>query len=273
MLGHVHQQGDVAVGEGSDHVAGAQAGQAPDRVGPGGQAVPDQVQVRQLVGGEAALQAEVGQEAVEDHAVEVVERGPREVASPHAVHGGGVAGAPGVGEAAPVDVRGDALALADDAAPPVDDGAEDVEGEGADVRVGHGLRRPPSPWRRDSIRFVWFRAFFRAPLCLGRRGAALGIDSAVKSGAAWIRPVRMAAGEGGQLGGGVAVADWNCGAQIGNEPRGWWECKTNRRHAPCLRRRRFWTHILRRWAGALNGPLRCGGKLAGGESLVRYCEP
>ena len=142
MPGHVHQQGDVPVGEGGDDVAGAQAGQALYRVGPGVEAVPDHVQVRQLFGGEAAFQAERGQEVVQDHAVEGIQLRPGEVAAAHAVHGRGVARTPRVGETPPVDGEAPGaaqpLALADDAAPPVDDGAEDVEGQRSDVRVAHG---------------------------------------------------------------------------------------------------------------------------------------
>ena len=74
------------------------------------------------------------EQAVQDAAVQAVDVGPRQRARAHLVHGRLVAGAPVVGEGGPVLRRQgepllQQLPLADDAAAPVDDGAEDVEAQ------------------------------------------------------------------------------------------------------------------------------------------------
>ena len=152
VLGHVDHEGDVAVGEGGEDEAGLEAGESGDAVRPGVEAVPGVVEVVDLGFGEA-LQAEFGEGVDEALAVEDVERDPVAGAVADGGHGGTVAAAPGVGEGCPIDlgpvdlgpvglgVGGELPALAGDGGAPVDDGAEDVEGEHADVGdggVGHG---------------------------------------------------------------------------------------------------------------------------------------
>ena len=109
--------------------------------------------------------------------MELVELDPRRLAARlrlhHALHRRLVAGAPGVGERRPVDApalrRRQRLALANDRAAPVDDGAEDVEHERADgaaVRGGQAHRFAPRQGRtaRRARRRDRDAAATRAPL-------------------------------------------------------------------------------------------------------------
>jgi hypothetical protein len=132
-LSHVGEQRDVAVGEGGDDVPVLELGQTGARIGPGPQAVPDAVQVVDVLPGEPA-QGKALEQVVEDHAVQRVDLRPRQLARAHARHGGPVAGAPAVGERRPVHLEllaaAERLALADDRAAPVDHRAEHVEHEG-----------------------------------------------------------------------------------------------------------------------------------------------
>jgi len=145
MARHVHQQRDVAVGQRADRITAAQPVQPAHRIGPGHQPVPYPVQVRPLAFGQR-LQAETQHQAVEDLPVQRVDVGPSLARAAGAVHRRRITGAPGIGKGAPVDLQAlggaEHLTLAHDRRAPVDDGAEDVEGQGAQVfRIegrGHG---------------------------------------------------------------------------------------------------------------------------------------
>jgi hypothetical protein len=73
------------------------------------------------------------QQPVEDHAVQVVDLRPAELARAHAGHRGLIARAPRIGERRPVDAQplapAELLSFADDRRAPVDDGAEHIEDE------------------------------------------------------------------------------------------------------------------------------------------------
>ena len=78
--------------------------------------------------------------------MQVVDERPAQFARHHARHGRPVAVAPGAGEGVAIHLRDQARHLAGDAAVPVDDGAEDVEGEdfhlaGLVPGCGHGQVR------------------------------------------------------------------------------------------------------------------------------------
>src|SRR5581483_2181461 len=108
------------------------------RIRPGIEAVPGAIELCPLCFAEAG-EAVLRQELVEDHAVEIVDARPREIAAAHALHRRLISRAPVVGEARPIG--GDALLatepleLADDAAAPIDDGAENVENESLDAAL------------------------------------------------------------------------------------------------------------------------------------------
>ena len=119
-------------------------GQAAPRIRPGVQPVPDAVQVVDFVLGEP-FDGEAREQLVQDHAVQLVDVHPGQLARTHARHRRPVAGAPGVGEGVPVDGElfpaAERAAFADDRTAPVHDRAENVEYQGAD-RAGagrHGL--------------------------------------------------------------------------------------------------------------------------------------
>ena len=155
-LGHVDEQGHVPVRQRGQHVARAQPRQALDGVGPGAEPVPRVVELDAL-GLAQALEPELRNQIVENHAVQIVDLRPRQLALPHPVHGRPVAGPPALGEGVPVAVEplagGDLAPLARDARPPVDDRAEDVERErahaaqalGQILRGGGGARLPGGP--------------------------------------------------------------------------------------------------------------------------------
>src|SRR6266545_7017164 len=86
--------------------------------------------------------SEVDEEAIERHAVKIVEFGPRKLTAADALEVWLVLGAPGVGEPGPVNGQPsdspELSPLPNNAAAPVDDGAEDVEGEGLQACPVHG---------------------------------------------------------------------------------------------------------------------------------------
>src|SRR5262245_26768899 len=141
VLGHVHHEGHVAVRERGQHELPLQACEPGHRVGPGIEAVPGAIEVIDL-GLRKTLDAELGQELVEALPVEVVELGPRPAAATHLVHRRLVEPAPRVGELGPVEAEplrlAERLAFPDEAQPPVDHRAEDVERERLDVGDCHG---------------------------------------------------------------------------------------------------------------------------------------
>src|SRR5213592_1482808 len=98
---------------------------------------PGTVQVVDLLLGEPD-DAELNEELVEGHPMEIVELGPRERAAPHAFEHRLVEPAPRVGERRPADPQAlgapERLAVADQARPPVDDGTEDIERQRSDRR-------------------------------------------------------------------------------------------------------------------------------------------
>ena len=144
MFGHVGEQGDVAVGKGGDDVAGLEPGQAGNAVGPGGQAVPGVGEPVEFGVGEVG-EAEFGGEGFDGGAVQGVQVGPGEGAAADLVHGGGVGGAPGVGEGGGIEVWAPGGEFGDEAAAPVDHGAEDVEEEGF---YGHLSVFQSKMWKR-----------------------------------------------------------------------------------------------------------------------------
>src|SRR5690606_33899788 len=112
-----------------EHVAGLQPLQAGHHVGPGRAAVPRAIQLDGLGFAEPG-HAILAKQRVEPLAVDAVHVRPRPLAFAHRVHAGAIAALPVVDERLPV--RADALLLAegpkllDQAAPPVDDRAEDI---------------------------------------------------------------------------------------------------------------------------------------------------
>ena len=148
MLCHVGEKGDVAVGESGDYVTRLEPLESRRRVGPCVEPVPRLVEVDLFVLSEAG-DLEPIEKLVEDHAVEVVDAGPGELAASDAGHRRSVARSPGVGELGPVDVGqtlavSEHLALSGDAAAPVDNRSEDIEYEGLDFVDQHF--RPSSWW-------------------------------------------------------------------------------------------------------------------------------
>src|SRR2546426_9016005 len=101
VLGHVHDQRDVAVRERGENELLLEARQARHRVGPGVEAVPGAGQGGGL-GPREAPDAALDQQLIEALAVEVVELRPRAPAAPHLVHRRLVESAPPVGEPGPV---------------------------------------------------------------------------------------------------------------------------------------------------------------------------
>ena len=145
-LGHVQQQGDVAVGERRQHVAAPQAGEAGDRLGPGVEAVPGAVHRIQLGFADAGgVQAVVAEDVLQILPVQHVEAREGAAAGAALFHGGLVALAPGIGEGARVDVRAavageEGRGVAGDTFAPVHDRPEHVEDEGLDL-----VHHRPSP--------------------------------------------------------------------------------------------------------------------------------
>src|SRR5690606_7839596 len=144
MFRHVGEQREVAVRQRADREAAAQALEPRDRVGPGIEAVPDEIEppARRFVD----LYAMLREQVVEDHAMELVDPGPAQLAAATAVHGRRIAGPPFVRELAARDAEPQGVDLPRDGAVPVDDRAEDVEGE--DGRQGSAHR----PWSVRSSR-------------------------------------------------------------------------------------------------------------------------
>ena len=101
--------------------------------------MPGERQPAQNVLGEA-FDAKLRQDALEVAPVQQVELREGQAAAPYLLHGGLVLPAPGVREGSPVEPvaerRQHALALPRDPCAPVDEGAEDVEEEGAGL-VAH----------------------------------------------------------------------------------------------------------------------------------------
>ena len=135
VLRHVDEQRHVPVRQRRQHVARPQAGQPFHGVRPRRQAVPGPVQVVELFLGEA-FQPVPRRQFVQDHPVQVVDLRPAQLATAHPSHRGSVTRPPVVRERGPVRLDAlrapDCRALAGDARPPVDDGAEDVERHRAD---------------------------------------------------------------------------------------------------------------------------------------------
>ncbi|MCY1557879.1 hypothetical protein D9M68_947650 [compost metagenome] len=82
------------------------------------------------------VQPEARQHVVQDHAVQVVDARPGQLARHHPRHGRSVAVAPRGGERIAIHLRMQRGHLARDAAVPVDDGAEDIECEDVDIAGG-----------------------------------------------------------------------------------------------------------------------------------------
>ena len=98
--------------------------------------MPDAVETIGLIFRQAA-NAVAQQQLIEIHAVQIVEHAPVDLAGAHALHGRLLERAPIVGEGRPIeiDVLGAAqfLAVSDNGRMPIDDRAEDVEGQRADA--------------------------------------------------------------------------------------------------------------------------------------------
>ena len=140
-FGHVQQQRDVAVGQRADDEAAISAGSGRGRRPARDAGGASRRLMWAQVGLGQAVDAELGDQAVERGAVQGVERGPGLLAFAHAVHGRVVGGAPGIDQGGPVG--GDALGggvggeVGDQAGAPVDDGAEGVEHDCHGLFGGH----------------------------------------------------------------------------------------------------------------------------------------
>src|SRR5215831_6460396 len=154
VLGHVHHQRDVAVGQRRQDELLLEARETGHRVGPRIEPMPGAVEMIDLRL-RKALDAELDQERVEALAMEIVELRPRAPAAADLVHRRLVEPAPGVGELRPVDAEtvflAEGLALADQARAPVHHGAEDIERERLDVLDGHDDSSGQMIWRRSRI--------------------------------------------------------------------------------------------------------------------------
>jgi hypothetical protein len=157
VFGEVGHQRDVAVRQRRDDELFFEARETLGRVGPRLQAVPRAVEVR-FLGLAEPTDAELVDDPIQRHPVQVVESGPGELTGSNAVHAWSVTRAPGVCELLGVDRQPPARReLADfrgNRRAPVDDGAEHVEDERLDGGKIAGLarRRParcaPSQRRR-----------------------------------------------------------------------------------------------------------------------------
>src|SRR5262249_30285133 len=99
-LRHVDDQRDVAVRARGEDEAATQPGQSGNGVGPRVEAMPGAIQVVDLRFTEA-LDAELDEQTIEAHAVEIVELGPGQLALADAREHGLVETAPGIGELRP----------------------------------------------------------------------------------------------------------------------------------------------------------------------------
>src|SRR5437867_3381277 len=155
--GHVHDQRHVAIRERGEDVRAPEPREPGDGVGPRIESMPCAIQMVDLVRGQPT-DAELAEQSLEAHPVEIVELRPRKRTRAHALHHRLIERAPGVRELRPVDTEAPGLAerfaFADDAAPPVDDGAEDVERERAYGLEGltHAARHTYSRPRRAILR-------------------------------------------------------------------------------------------------------------------------
>ncbi len=114
--------------------------------------MPDPVQCAARVLGHR-VEAEIGEHAVEDAPVQDVEDDP--FAALHDLgHRRLVAGAPRARELGAVDAEAEALDLAPDRAVPVDDGAEHVEGNHANVVARSGHSPCPCCMSRSSMNSI-----------------------------------------------------------------------------------------------------------------------
>src|SRR5262249_46260726 len=102
---------------------------------PGIEAVPGAIEMSLLLLAQAG-NAILHEKLVEDHAMEIVDARPRQRTAAHALHRRLVSAAPVVGKARPIGAEAllppHRLELANDAAAPIDDGAEDIEDESLD---------------------------------------------------------------------------------------------------------------------------------------------
>jgi len=123
VLRHVRQQGDIAVRERRNDELRFSRVRPSTASGHGVRPVPDAIELVAFGGAETG-DLELVDERVEHLPVQLVERRPRQLAGPHAIHRGLVAGAPGVGELGPVDVQvfraAERRALRDDRAAVID---------------------------------------------------------------------------------------------------------------------------------------------------------
>lgn len=110
--------------------------------------MPDAVERRHF--GLGQRDAVRGEHALKDAPVQAVDGGPGQRARAHLLHCRLAAGPPVEREAAALGAQAQSRHFGSDAAVPVHDGAEDVEGEGADVvrhvwqHSGTGRQGPPA---------------------------------------------------------------------------------------------------------------------------------
>ena len=97
MFGHRRHQRDVAVRQRRDRELLLQPRQPADRVRPRPQPMPRAIERIGLRAGEAG-DLELDENLVEDHPMQVVEPGPRQLAGADAVHARAITTAPGIGE-------------------------------------------------------------------------------------------------------------------------------------------------------------------------------
>ena len=139
-FGEVDLQSEVAVGEWADDEFGFQAGKACAAIGPGVELVPELDELGAIGVGEGWEIMAAG-DLDQGVAVQIIEDGPGDGAAADAVHGGAVGAAPGIGDIGPIGGEAaqgaEALEASDDAGAPIDQGAEDIEQDGAGLV--HGL--------------------------------------------------------------------------------------------------------------------------------------
>ena len=127
-LGHVGQEAEVAVGQAANRELGLKPCQTGNGVGPGVQPVPHFIQVLGL----RLVQMgnfELGQDPIQNHAVQVINEGPRQLPLHHAAHGRLVTGAPGQGKFTTVYAQLQGVDLCADGPVPVHYRAKNVKSQ------------------------------------------------------------------------------------------------------------------------------------------------
>ncbi len=132
-------QGEVPVGERADDEFGFQAGEAGTAIGPGVEPVPE-IDEFGAIGVAEGRDVVAAGDLDQSVAMQVIEDGPGDGTTADAIHRWAVGATPGIGDVGPIGgdaAQGaEAFEAGDDAAAPIDQGAEHVEQDGAGL--GHG---------------------------------------------------------------------------------------------------------------------------------------